>query len=182
MIENDTENDQIDVTQEESIPLISHPTTTNAQALSTSTSKPQSRKRKHVSNDNISLIAKAIDKLDGVVQKNTKDTTDDEIDMFAKYIAIQLRHLPAIYVIDCQEKIQSIITNQKRKVLREGNTISLPPTTYYSSGSSTSTPLVSPAPTMNPPDYWSYSHNREDYEQPSDILSAALNSILPEEY
>lgn len=52
-----------------------------------------------------------------VVEQNKK--LDDEFDYFGKYIAAQLRHLPEINALHCQEQILGIITQERIAYLHE---------------------------------------------------------------
>ncbi|GLV40945.1 hypothetical protein CBL_08519 [Carabus blaptoides fortunei] len=74
-----------------------------------------SRKRKMV-DDNISIISAAIDKLDKVVQSYNNEA-EDEFNIFAKHVAVQLKQLPLYDAIICQEQIQTVIRQKRFEVL-----------------------------------------------------------------
>lgn len=98
---------------------------------------PRSRKRSAVSNDNnISAISNALDKLEKVSQQN-ENAAADEFDAFSQLIAIQLRQLPLIIALKCQEKIHSVIKEERLKVLlnNTGNYYTASPTSYSPSSS-----------------------------------------------
>lgn len=149
-------------------------------------SAPQNRKRKMV-NDNISYISAAIDKLDKVVQNN-KNESDNEFDIFAKHVAVQLKQMPLYDAIICQEQIQSVIRQKRFELLSRQS----PGHTTPSSGIS---PIhqTTPSPAhsnVTEEEYWSTvsnpSCNREecgeDTQEPSDILSKAINYMLNDSY
>lgn len=81
---------------------------------------PQSRKRKIVTHDNnISAISAAIDKLDKVTAHSCKHADEDEFDIFARFVAVQLRQMPLYNALLCQEHIQTVIRQQRLQLLSD---------------------------------------------------------------
>ncbi|XP_071056983.1 uncharacterized protein [Onthophagus taurus] len=143
---------------------------------------PLSRKRKISGNENISTICAAIDKLDEVVQRN-KSNVDDEFDIFAKYIAVQLKQMPLYDAIICQEQIESVIRQKRLQAPCQYQNTPSPafsPSQYHSS----------PSPSLSnnmDGEYWSSSVSNqlcdrqqcgEDLQESSNIVTEALKSVL----
>lgn len=141
---------------------------------------PGTRKRKMV-ND----ISAAIDKLDKVVQCNNKNDTENEFDIFGKFVAVQLKAMPLYDAIICQEQIQTVLRQKRLELITKQSQ-----QTTASPEFSTSV-IATPSPTCSNSEdgiYWTYSfpvdsdsdnkQREEDSEQQSDVLATAVNSIL----
>lgn len=70
---------------------------------------PQLQKKKR--NVDIS-IEQAIDKLQNI-SNQCKEIEDDEFDLFCKSLAYQLKKMPLDRALLCQEKLQSVITQER---------------------------------------------------------------------
>lgn len=158
---------------------------------------PHSRKRKISANDNVSSISAAIDKLDEVVQKN-KNKVDDEFDIFAKYIGVQLKQMPLYDALICQEQIQGIIRQKRLQLLmtqtQNGPLPTIPPSDYRQ----TPSPMISPSdyrqtpsPAFSPSQYrqtpspaFSHSqhHSPSSLSQYHSSSSPALSNDMNGEY
>lgn len=139
---------------------------------------PPSRKRKIVHD-----ITTAIDKLDKVVQSNNKNETENEFDIFGKHVAVQLKQMPLYDAIICQEQIQTVLRQKRLELIMKQSQHTTASPMFSHSSSAT------PSPTCTNMDgeHWSSSFStdynnkeqrEEDSEQPSDILSIAINNIL----
>lgn len=61
---------------------------------------------------NESTIEQAIDKLQAI-SAQCQEPVDDEFDLFAKSLAYQLRNMPLERALVCQEKLQSVISQER---------------------------------------------------------------------
>nr|CAI5853843.1 unnamed protein product [Callosobruchus analis] len=171
-------NTQKNVTHSESMETVTPTTPKTTNIFRT----PQRCKRKTPGDEKMSTISAAIYKLDEVVQKNNSNA-DDEFDIFAKHIAIQLRQMPLYDALICQEQIQNIIRQKRLELLRPLQSVTIPTAEFPPSA-------LSPAVTNNMnEEYWSSSASvsiqsrrgqQEDdlHEETSNILTLALRNVL----
>lgn len=128
------EEPQTEIQDEFSFPAIeSEPIIPKSTPTSSQFPPRRSQKRKAMTNnDDISAINNAIHKLDKLSQQN-QNATGDEFDAFAQLIAIQLRQLPLLNALSCQEKIQSLIKEERMKVLLKNTAshIASSPSSHY---------------------------------------------------
>ncbi|XP_075233759.1 uncharacterized protein LOC142331614 [Lycorma delicatula] len=52
-----------------------------------------------------------------VIRRKSKPNLPDEVDVFGKYVAAQLRDRPMRNRLTCQDKIQSMLTKERIKLL-----------------------------------------------------------------
>ena len=163
----DTQEDVIHVENTET----ANPSTTKKSKTTHVFRAPQSRKRKMV-NCNISTISAAIDKLDKVVQSYNNET-NDEFDIFAKHVAVQLKQMPLYDAIICQEQIQTVIRQKRLELLSRQSQCHTTPSPAFSNAMEG--------------EYWSSSVSNascnreecgEDSQEPSDIVAEGLTNIL----
>lgn len=73
--------------------------------------EPRSRKRKRQISETVAAAAVA------TAPVPQPESTENEVDVFCKYIAMQLKQLPQYNAMVCQEKIMSIISQERRQIL-----------------------------------------------------------------
>lgn len=131
--------------------------------------------------------------------KKNKNDVEDEFDIFAKHIAVQLKQMPLYDAIICQEHIQGIIRQKRLQLLmRQSQNHTTPSAAFpLSEHQETSSAIFSPSQCRSSPsptlskdmdgEYWSsppsnQTCNRQQFEEvleePSDILTSALTGIL----
>lgn len=125
----------------------------------------------------IAPIERAIDKLEAISVASASKVQSDEFDIYGQYIATQLRLLPTINALTCQEEFQRIITRERIKVLNL-QTVSPSPSYYDTSNCATNSsiyisspsPAASITPSPMPPDY-------QNQDEQTDILQEAARVL-----
>lgn len=152
----DTQEDQI---QEDIIVTPStskRKATTNTKRLSYFTPQTLHNKKRKVENS----IEQAINKLQSI-SNECKEAEDDEFDLFCKSLASHLRKMPLKRALACQEKLQSVVTQERLQQI----TYTSPPQHSNSSVYSTTS---SYSPNFTP---------SEEYPPSEDVISQALLTI-----
>lgn len=114
---------------------------------SSSSWKPINRKR-----TNDTSIDMAIKELKSISEQN-KEKTEDEFDLFCRSIAIQLKKMPLGRALICQEKIQSVITQERITQMTATSIYTLnssTPSPYYADQSYSSPPYNHYQPVLSP--------------------------------